>query len=90
LGKDISLRVSPVEIPHQHMINPVPGKSVEYVQLPTGSQMVVYASRAKPCPGEILLTGRVIEVSGAAKGPGGGRHRELQLDASSWECAPVP
>ena len=90
LGQAITVRVRPAEIPHQHMIEPPPGKSVEYVELPAGGQVVVYAVDARPCPGEIALSGRVIEVSGGAKGPGGGTHRELQIDASVWACVPVP
>lgn len=86
VGRSIQLQGTPARIPHQHLIERIPGKAIEYLDLEDGAQLVVYAKDVPPCPGEVLVEGVLLRVEGAGKAAGSGRVVELQLDASAWRC----
>ena len=75
------------QMPWQHLVDPIPGKQILYLDLEGGHQIVVYSATKPVCPGRVWLTGRVVEVAGAGKRPGSTeRFVEYQLDVSRWEC----
>ena len=89
----ITLRGRVSETPWQHMMTSVAGKSDAYFDLAGGKeQTVVYWKDPPTCAGDVIVSGKVLEVSGPAKAGGPERkiyepHRELHVDVEDARCA---
>lgn len=88
-GDAITLRGRVSSTPWQHLMGRVEGKSDAYLDLAGGREQTVVYWRAPPsCPGDVEVTGTVLEVAGTAKGSKGEGVRELHVDVSAARCAP--
>lgn len=79
--------------PWQHVMSGVAGKKSAYLDLEGGKrQTVIYWVEPPKCSAEVEVTGRVLEVRGDSKRPGGqptksdDTWRELHIDVDSARC----
>jgi hypothetical protein len=77
----------------QHMTGHVPDKTIVYIDLDGGHQIVTHMDRQPDCRGDIEMTGKVFEVRGPSKGAHRGeqgaereQYWEYALDVDSWRC----
>ena len=89
----IALRGRISKIPWQHLMTGVTGKKAEYFDLEGGKdQTVVYWKDPPSCSGDIVVVGKVLEVRGPPKKPGGrdtkvdDSYSELHVDVDSARC----
>jgi len=89
-GEDVTIEGTVVSGKAQHMTQTMVGKEIAYVELAgSKTEIVAYLPTLPACAGSSFLSGRVIVVTGKAKGPsGGGDYAETQLDVQSWTCRP--
>lgn len=82
---------------HQHMVQPPPEhQKIAYLRPDSGGQMVIYlAKEVAPCRGALKLSGRVLELRGPSKRPGGPPSKvdetyvEHQLQVENSLCLPT-
>ena len=74
------------EIPYQHLIQPIEGKRVEYIDLDSGGQIVAYVPEEFTCTGKARLHGKFIRIDGESKRGDGTPMSEEQIVVSRFEC----
>jgi hypothetical protein len=86
-GETVTVEGRAVEGKLEHMTKVV-GKTVLYIELlGSKTEIVAYVPTIPACDGPALFTGKVIVVTGMAKGPhGGGAYAETQLDVDRASC----
>ncbi len=91
-GKPVIARGRVSDTPWQHLIGNVPGKQPDYFDLEAGGQTVVYTAKPLRCPGLVEVVGKVKEVRGSSKRPGGkptkvdDSYGELHIDVERHRC----
>ena len=92
-GATITVRGRVSQIIWQHIMTGVEGKKSAYFDLDgeKSQQTVVYWKDPPTCNGTIEVTGKVLEVRGGSKRPGGATkvdesYSELQIDVEHARC----
>jgi hypothetical protein len=92
-GREVVVLGRVARAPWQHLIQSLPGKTPDYLDLEgDAGQLVVYWTAAPSCPSRVELTATVVEVRGASKRPevrsseADDTIRELQLDVHRVRC----
>jgi len=90
VGKKIDIIGKISEIPWQHLIEFSDShKIIQYFDLESGDQIVVYSQDSIDCQNTVKLSGEVIKVIGKSKRPGNVSDSvfiEYQLLVDDWEC----
>ena len=79
------------DMPWQHVMGAVPGKTAEYFDLAPDDQTVIYVAGKLECSGQLEVEGRVKEVSAGSKRPsktGPQRITEMHIDVTRHRCLP--
>lgn len=89
-GTRVTVRGRVSDRPWAHMMTSVPGKQPEYFDLDDERQTVIYWKVPVTCPGDIEITGTVIEARGPGKRPGGGQSSDIvverHVDVATARC----
>jgi hypothetical protein len=90
VGTRVTVRGTISDKPWAHMMTNVPGKQSEYFDLDAKHQTVIYWAAPITCPGEIEITGTVIEASGPGKRRGDSEppytFTERSVDVDTARC----
>ena len=77
-------------MPWQHLIDFSDSyPNIQYLDLESGDQIVIYSKNPIDCLHKIKITGRVIKVTGKSKRPGNKSkddYIEFQVVVDNWEC----
>jgi hypothetical protein len=90
-GSTVRLRGRIATTEAEHMMTNVPGKRPAYFDYAPGKQAVMYWATEVSCPGEILITGTVIDATGPSKRrPSSGEPQtmftERSIDVATAQC----
>ena len=90
VGKKIEIMGKISDVPWQHLIDfSDTHKIIQYIDLVSGDQIVVYSQEPIECSHRLKISGEVIKVIGKSKRPRDTSENvyvEYQILVDDWEC----